>query len=99
MYKSQRTEGVLSGQVIGLSGLSGRVRKNPTRKPSSLVLRFSSVAIFGLGRLLLPYPTPKSIWLGARLISVGIEPDYIICLFSYFSILGQVTKISFMTIC
>ncbi|PWA92780.1 hypothetical protein CTI12_AA015990 [Artemisia annua] len=47
-------------------------------KPSSLVIHFFSVAIFGVGRLLLPYPTLKRTWLGARLILVGIGPDYII---------------------
>ncbi|PWA92658.1 squalene epoxidase, FAD/NAD(P)-binding domain protein [Artemisia annua] len=50
-----------SGPIALLSGL------NP--KPSSLVLHFFSVAIFGVGRLLLPYPSPKRTWLGARLIS------------------------------
>ncbi|KVI10870.1 hypothetical protein Ccrd_010728, partial [Cynara cardunculus var. scolymus] len=49
-----------SGPIALLSGL------NP--KPSSLVLHFFSVAIFGVGRLLLPYPSPRRTWLGARLI-------------------------------
>lgn len=54
--------GVFStGPVSLLSGL------NP--KPMTLVLHFFSVAIFGVGRLLLPYPSPKRTWLGARLIS------------------------------
>ncbi|XP_024966404.1 squalene monooxygenase-like [Cynara cardunculus var. scolymus] len=55
-----------SGPIALLSGL------NP--KPSSLVLHFFSVAIFGVGRLLLPYPSPRRTWLGARLIldAVGI---------------------------
>ncbi|KAM7470555.1 hypothetical protein LguiA_008738 [Lonicera macranthoides] len=49
-----------SGPVALLSGLNPR--------PLSLVLHFFSVAIFGVGRLLLPFPSPKRAWLGARLI-------------------------------
>nr|XP_043618963.1 squalene monooxygenase SE1-like [Erigeron canadensis] len=50
-----------NGPIALLSGL------NP--KPSSLVLHFFSVAIFGVGRLLLPFPSPQRILLGARLIT------------------------------
>ncbi|KAL4555905.1 hypothetical protein LXL04_038537 [Taraxacum kok-saghyz] len=53
--------GVFSSGPIGL--LSGL---NP--KPSSLVLHFFSVAVFGVGRLLLPFPSPQRTWLGVRLI-------------------------------
>lgn len=53
-----------NGPIALLSGL------NP--KPSSLVLHFFSVAIFGVGRLLLPFPSPQRTWLGARLIMVSI---------------------------
>ncbi|KAD5318391.1 hypothetical protein R6Q59_000435 [Mikania micrantha] len=49
-----------NGPIALLSGL------NP--KPSSLVLHFFSVAIFGVGRLLLPFPSPQRTWLGVRLI-------------------------------
>ncbi|KAL2317873.1 hypothetical protein Fmac_031749 [Flemingia macrophylla] len=49
------------GPVSLLSGLNPR--------PLSLVLHFFAVAIFGVGRLLLPFPSPKRIWIGARLIS------------------------------
>ncbi|XP_062082595.1 squalene monooxygenase SE1-like [Humulus lupulus] len=49
------------GPVSILSGL------NP--QPLSLVLHFFAVAIYGLGRLLLPFPSPKRMWIGARLIS------------------------------
>lgn len=52
-----------SGPVALLSGLNPR--------PLSLVLHFFSVAIFGVGRLLLPFPSPKRAWLGARLILVS----------------------------
>ncbi|KAI9076761.1 hypothetical protein K1719_041276 [Acacia pycnantha] len=56
--------GVFSeGPVALLSGL------NP--KPLSLVLHFFAVAIFGVGRLLFPFPSPKRIWMGARLIFVA----------------------------
>ncbi|KAM7470556.1 hypothetical protein LguiA_008739 [Lonicera macranthoides] len=51
-----------NGPVALLSGL------NP--KPLSLVLHLFSVAIYGVGRLLLPFPSPKRAWLGARLIFV-----------------------------
>ncbi|KAF2309603.1 hypothetical protein GH714_004219 [Hevea brasiliensis] len=55
--------GVFStGPVSLLSGLNPR--------PLSLVLHFFAVAIYGVGRLLLPFPSPHRIWVGARLISV-----------------------------
>nr|ACJ05633.1 squalene epoxidase 1 [Nigella sativa] len=50
-----------SGPVALLSGLNPR--------PLSLVCHFFAVAIFGVGRLLVPFPSPKRLWLGARLIS------------------------------
>ncbi|GMN35915.1 hypothetical protein TIFTF001_005619 [Ficus carica] len=54
--------GVFSeGPVSLLSGLNPR--------PLSLVCHFFAVAIFGVGRLLLPFPSPKRMWIGARLIS------------------------------
>ncbi|CAI9303138.1 unnamed protein product [Lactuca saligna] len=54
--------GVFSnGPVSLLSGLNPR--------PLSLVVHFFAVAIFGVGRLLLPFPSPKRMWIGARLIS------------------------------
>ncbi|KAM7279902.1 hypothetical protein ACFE04_007036 [Oxalis oulophora] len=48
------------GPVSLLSGLNPR--------PSILVLHFFSVAIYGVGRLLLPFPSPKRLWIGARII-------------------------------
>lgn len=51
------------GPIALLSGLNPR--------PLSLVLHFFAVAIYGVGRLILPFPSPKRLWLGARLISVG----------------------------
>ncbi|XP_009759306.1 squalene monooxygenase SE1 [Nicotiana tabacum] len=54
--------GVFStGPVSLLSGLNPR--------PLSLVCHFFAVAIYGVGRLLLPFPSPKRMWIGARLIS------------------------------
>ncbi|CAN1777465.1 Squalene monooxygenase SE2 [Linum perenne] len=50
-----------SGPVALLSGLNPR--------PLSLVLHFFAVAIYGVGRLLLPFPSPKGFWIGARLIT------------------------------
>jgi hypothetical protein len=55
------------GPVSLLSGLNPR--------PLSLVAHFFAVAIYGVGRLLLPFPSPKRIWIGARLISVRIYPS------------------------
>lgn len=53
--------GVFSnGPVSLLSGLNPR--------PLILVLHFFAVAIYGVGRLLLPFPSPRRVWLGARLI-------------------------------
>ncbi|KAE8668358.1 Squalene epoxidase 2 [Hibiscus syriacus] len=37
--------------------------------PISLVIHFLSVAIYGVGRWLLPFPSPARIWTGVRLIS------------------------------
>lgn len=53
-----------AGPVSLLSGLNPR--------PLSLVLHFFAVAVYGVGRLLLPFPSPKGMWIGARLISVRI---------------------------
>ncbi|XP_075489237.1 squalene monooxygenase SE1-like isoform X2 [Primulina tabacum] len=50
-----------NGPVSLLSGLNPR--------PLSLVLHFFAVAVYGVGRLLLPFPSPKRIWLGAKLLS------------------------------
>ncbi|KAJ4701569.1 putative Squalene monooxygenase [Melia azedarach] len=50
-----------SGPVSLLSGLNPR--------PLILVLHFFAVAIYGVGRLLLPFPSPYRIWIGARIIS------------------------------
>ncbi|KAK8949472.1 hypothetical protein KSP39_PZI005501 [Platanthera zijinensis] len=51
-----------SGPVALLSGLNPR--------PLSLVAHFFVVAIFGVGRLMFPFPSPKRMWIGARLITV-----------------------------
>ncbi|KAL1364985.1 hypothetical protein AAHE18_03G256200 [Arachis hypogaea] len=54
--------GVFSnGPIALLSGLNPR--------PLSLVAHFFAVAIYGVGRLLIPFPSPNRIWIGARLIS------------------------------
>ncbi|KAF7801519.1 squalene monooxygenase-like [Senna tora] len=54
--------GVFSdGPIALLSGLNPR--------PLSLVLHFFAVALYGVGRLLIPFPSPKRMWIGARLIS------------------------------
>ncbi|CAK9157943.1 unnamed protein product [Ilex paraguariensis] len=54
--------GVFSmGPVSLLSGLNPR--------PLSLVCHFFAVAIFGVGRLLFPFPSPKRMWIGFRLIT------------------------------
>lgn len=62
--------GVFSnGPISLLSGLNPR--------PLTLVAHFFAVAIYGVGRLLLPFPSPKRMWIGARLISVSIK--YMLC--------------------
>ncbi|KAL9173735.1 hypothetical protein ABFS82_02G007900 [Erythranthe guttata] len=48
------------GPIALLSGLNPR--------PMSLVAHFFAVAIYGVGRLLLPYPSPKRLLLGVRLL-------------------------------
>ncbi|KAH9797016.1 Squalene monooxygenase [Citrus sinensis] len=50
-----------SGPISILSGLNPR--------PLGLVLHFFTVAVYGVGRLLIPFPSPKRLWIGARLIS------------------------------
>lgn len=50
-----------SGPISLLSGLNPR--------PISLFLHFFAVAVYGVGRLLLPYPSPQKVLLGARLLS------------------------------
>ncbi|KAK0602055.1 hypothetical protein LWI29_029921 [Acer saccharum] len=49
-----------NGPIALLSGLNPR--------PLSLVTHFFAVAIYGVGRLLLPFPSPKRMLIGARLI-------------------------------
>ncbi|KAL5210722.1 hypothetical protein ABZP36_006345 [Zizania latifolia] len=58
--------GVFSnGPIALLSGLNPR--------PLSLVAHFFAVAIYGVGRLMLPLPSPKRVWICARLISVSLS--------------------------
>lgn len=58
-----------NGPIALLSGLNPR--------PLSLVLNFFAVAIYGVGRLLLPVPSPKRLWIGARLILVSsLAPSF-----------------------
>ncbi|KAI5082210.1 hypothetical protein GOP47_0001953 [Adiantum capillus-veneris] len=49
-----------TGPVALLSGLNPR--------PLSLVAHFFAVAIYGVGRLMLPFPSLNRLWLGTRLI-------------------------------
>ncbi|KAJ8439735.1 hypothetical protein Cgig2_009559 [Carnegiea gigantea] len=49
-----------SGPIALLSGLNPR--------PLSLVVHFFSVAVYGVGRLWLPFPSLKRLWLGVRLL-------------------------------
>ncbi|CAI9768547.1 unnamed protein product [Fraxinus pennsylvanica] len=51
------------GSITLLSGLNSR--------PMSLVAHFFAMAIYGVGHLLLPFPSPKHLLLGARLLSIG----------------------------
>jgi squalene monooxygenase len=52
-----------SGPVALLSGLDP--------KPLNLVVHFFAVAIYGVGRLILPFPSLSKIWISARLIQVS----------------------------
>ncbi|KAL9272786.1 Squalene monooxygenase SE1-like protein [Drosera capensis] len=54
------------GPIALLSGLNPR--------PLGLDLHFFAVAIYGVGRLLPPYPSPKRMWIGARLIYRKLSP-------------------------
>ncbi|KAL6185879.1 hypothetical protein ACLB2K_042001 [Fragaria x ananassa] len=51
------------GPVSLLSGFNPR--------PLHLFLHFFAVAIYGVGRLMLPFPSPKRMWLGFRLFLEG----------------------------
>ncbi|KAL4348591.1 hypothetical protein GQ457_17G001840 [Hibiscus cannabinus] len=56
--------GALSNGVSAvLSGLCPR--------PSSLAFHFVTMTIYGVGRLLLPFPSPKRLWNGAKLLWVA----------------------------
>lgn len=52
-----------NGPISLLSGLNPR--------PLILVVHFFAIAVYGVGRLMLPFPSPKRLWIGARLISVS----------------------------
>jgi hypothetical protein len=52
-----------SGPIALLSGLNPR--------PMSLVAHFFAVAIYGVGRLLIPFPSFEKLWLGTRLLRVS----------------------------
>ncbi|MBA0782172.1 hypothetical protein Gotri_003033 [Gossypium trilobum] len=41
-------------------------------RPLSLAFHFFSIAIYGVGRLLLPFPSPKRLWDGDKLLWVSI---------------------------
>jgi len=55
---------IFSGGPIGL--LSGL---NPY--PLSLILHFFAVALYGVGRLVLPFPSFERMWIGARIVLVS----------------------------
>ncbi|KAL4346764.1 hypothetical protein GQ457_17G001850 [Hibiscus cannabinus] len=58
--------GALSNGVSAvLSGLCPR--------PSSLAFHFVAMAIYGVGRLLLPFPSPKRLWNGAKFLWVSVS--------------------------
>ncbi|KAE8727149.1 Squalene epoxidase 2 [Hibiscus syriacus] len=59
-----RLGGIFStGPSAILSGLCPR--------PLSLAFHFSAMSVYGVGRLLLPFPSPKRLWNGARLLWVA----------------------------
>ncbi|XVF68152.1 hypothetical protein PTKIN_Ptkin10aG0181000 [Pterospermum kingtungense] len=41
-------------------------------RPLSLALHFFAMAVYGAGRLFLPFPSPKRMWSGAKLILVAV---------------------------
>ncbi|GMJ03623.1 DROUGHT HYPERSENSITIVE 2, SQUALENE EPOXIDASE 1 [Hibiscus trionum] len=53
--------------AYGLSALHAGLRP----RPLSLAFHFLAVSIYGVGRLLLPFPSPKRLWNGAKLLWVG----------------------------
>lgn len=88
--------GVFSnGPLALLSGL------NPC--PLSLVLHFFAVAIYAVGRLLLPFPSPKRMWIGARLIVVRSTicclSSFLGCLIIEVSLTNPFTRIDLSPFC
>ncbi|KAK1269983.1 hypothetical protein QJS04_geneDACA022092 [Acorus gramineus] len=55
----------MSTSMALLSGLNS--------DPWNLVYHFFAVALYSIGRLLFPFPSPKRLWVGARLISGGLS--------------------------
>lgn len=55
-----------SGPIALLSGL------NPS--PLNLILHFFAVALYGVGRLLLPFPSFERTWIGAKIVLVSSSP-------------------------
>ncbi|KAK8964539.1 hypothetical protein KSP40_PGU012577 [Platanthera guangdongensis] len=54
---------------LGGTCSSGALLSGLNQRPLSLVSHFFAVAILGVGRLMFPFPSPKRMWLGARLIT------------------------------
>ncbi|PPD86353.1 hypothetical protein GOBAR_DD16710 [Gossypium barbadense] len=59
-----RLGGVFS---YGISAMFSGLRP----RPLSLAFHFFSIALYGVGRLLLPFPSPKRLWDGAKLLWVA----------------------------
>ncbi|XVF45798.1 hypothetical protein PTKIN_Ptkin02bG0235700 [Pterospermum kingtungense] len=59
----------LGGGVFG-NGLSALISGLYPR-PLSLAFHFLALAIYGVGQLLLPFPSPKRLWRGAKLLWVA----------------------------
>ncbi|KAK8564400.1 hypothetical protein V6N12_036525 [Hibiscus sabdariffa] len=53
--------------AYGLSALHAGLHP----RPLSLAIHFLAISIHGVGRLLLPFPSPKRLWNGARLLRAG----------------------------
>ncbi len=76
-----------SGPVALLSGLDP--------KPLNLVVHFFSVAIYGVGRLILPFPSLSRIWISARLIQVSQCTRYILEVLLLLSLCSRFSLLTF----
>ena len=66
--KHPELQALISAMSAGPIALLGGLETNPL----TLVAHFFSVALFGVGRLMVPLPTPARIWKGVNLLKGAV---------------------------